>query len=48
MSVNGMSEEQFLAWLQASCDASGVPLKVSDPIAIRNVAILLGAPPVQG
>jgi hypothetical protein len=30
-------------WLEESCRASGVPLKVTDPAAIARVAVLLGA-----
>lgn len=37
-----MADAEFLAWLQASCDASGVPLKVTDPLTIQRVAVLLG------
>lgn len=29
-------------WVAASCEASGVPLRVQDPIAIRKIAVLLG------
>lgn len=34
-------DEAFLAWLRKSCEASGVPLKVTDPLTIRKVATLL-------
>lgn len=34
-------DEEFLAWLRASCEASGVPLKVQDPTVIRRVAAIL-------
>jgi hypothetical protein len=30
-------------WLEESCRASGVPLKVDDPATIAKVAVLLGA-----
>lgn len=30
------------AWLEASCAAQGVPVVVSDPGVIANVAVLLG------
>jgi hypothetical protein len=30
-------------WLEESCRASGVPLKVTDPATIARVAVLLGA-----
>lgn len=29
-------------WTEESCRASGVPLHVQDPIALRKIAILLG------
>lgn len=30
-----------LAWLTASCAAQGVPVKIADAGALRNVAVLL-------
>jgi hypothetical protein len=35
------TDEAFLEWLRKSCEASGVPLKVTDPATIRKVATLL-------
>jgi hypothetical protein len=31
------------AWVQASCAAQGVPIKVTDPTILRRVGVLLGA-----
>ncbi|WP_457062220.1 hypothetical protein [Mycobacteroides abscessus] len=34
---------EFTAWLQASCERQGVPLTITDPATITQVATLLGA-----
>ena len=31
------------AWLPETCERSGVPLRVSDPVALRQIGVLLGA-----
>lgn len=33
---------EFTAWLHASCERQGVPLTISDPTVITQVAALLG------
>ena len=33
------------AWLAVSCARSGVPVKVTDPSALRTIGVLLGADP---
>lgn len=37
-------DEEFLAWLTASCQSQNVPLTVNDPAVIAHVVALLGAP----
>lgn len=31
------------AWVQATCQAQGVPEKVTDLVALREIGVLLGA-----
>ena len=31
------------AWVESTCAAQGVPVKVADPVALREVGVLLGA-----
>jgi hypothetical protein len=31
------------AWVAASCEAQGLPVRVTDPEAVRTVCVLLGA-----
>lgn len=33
---------EFAAWLRASCERQGVPLTITDPTVITQVATLLG------
>jgi hypothetical protein len=35
--------ELIAAWVQASCQAQGVPEKVTDVGALREIGVLLGA-----
>ena len=35
-------KEALVAWVRASCEAQGVPEKVSDPVALRRIGDLLG------
>lgn len=35
---------EFTAWLTASCERQGVPVTISDPSVIEQVAALLGRP----
>lgn len=37
----GLSAEEFAAWVAASCQRSGVAVKVTDPASVRRVAVLL-------
>lgn len=37
----GLSEADITAWVEASCAAQGVPVKVTDPDAVRRVGVLL-------
>lgn len=39
---------QMQAWLEESCRASGVPLKVTDPETLAKVAVLLSVPTSKG
>lgn len=42
MGVNVPDDEACRHWLIRSCEAQGVPLKITDPATIRAVVILLG------
>ena len=35
--------EAVIAWVHRTCRAQGVPEKVSDPLVLREVGVLLGA-----
>jgi len=35
--------EEVKQWVEASCAAQGVPVKVSDAMVVRRVGMLLGA-----
>jgi len=37
----GISREELVAWVHASCTAQGLPLAVSDPAVLTQVATLL-------
>lgn len=36
--------EEVEEWTRRSCEAQGVPVKVTDPVVLRKVAVLLGLP----
>lgn len=36
------TREEVIAWVEHSCAAQGVPLKISDPLVVERVAALLG------
>lgn len=38
-----IDHEEVVAWLEASCKAQGVPVKVTDPIVLARVAVLFNA-----
>lgn len=38
---------EFTAWLTASCQSQGVPVIISDPSVIEQVAVLLGQPDIR-
>ncbi len=40
--VGGLSASEVAAWVAASCEAQGVPVKVTDVGIVRNVCVLLG------
>jgi hypothetical protein len=40
-----LDEAALAAWVEASCAAQGVPVKVTDPTVVRRVGVLLGAEP---
>ena len=40
-----LSEDEFADWLQRSCEASGVGVKVSDDGAVQRVGLLLRGEP---
>lgn len=41
--LSGLPLDRIAAMVQASCEAQGVPVKVSHPTVVRRVAVLLGA-----
>jgi hypothetical protein len=43
MGLSHLSAEQVAAWVAASCAAQGLPVRVSDPVVVRQVGALLGA-----
>lgn len=45
MGLSHLSAEQIAAWVIASCRAQGLPVRVSDPLVVRQVGVLLGAAP---
>lgn len=42
--VNPEWEREVREWTERTCAEQGVPVKVTDPVVLRSVAILLGAP----
>jgi hypothetical protein len=45
MSLSHFTEAEIAAWVASSCQAQGVPVKVTDPAIIRQVGVLLGSAP---
>jgi hypothetical protein len=43
MGLSGRPLAEVAAWVQASCQAQGVPVHVTDTAVLRDVAALLGA-----
>lgn len=43
MGLSGIPPDELAAWVEASCAAQGVPVKVTDPTVRRRVGVLLGA-----
>jgi hypothetical protein len=37
-----LSREEVRAWVEKTCDAQGVPVKVTDPEVVSRAAVLLG------
>ena len=46
-SARPYGHQEFLAWLNASCQSQNVPLTINDPAVIAHVVALLGAPSPQ-
>lgn len=46
--MGGLSGEAVAAWVEASCADQGVPVKVTDPAALRRVSVLLGGRAATG
>lgn len=44
VSVRPYGQEEFVAWLTASCQSQNVPLTINDPVVLAHVVALLGAP----
>lgn len=45
MGLSQFSAEEVAAFVRASCAAQGVQVKVTDPLVVRRVGVLLGGPP---
>lgn len=45
MGLSHLSAEALAEFVRASCVASGVPVKVTDPLVVRRVGVLLGGAP---
>lgn len=43
--MEGVSEQEFAAWVAASCERSGVPVFVTDPAALVRLGRLVGGRP---
>ncbi len=39
----GLSDDDIAAWVADSCAAQGVPVKITDPEAVRRVGVLMRA-----
>lgn len=37
-----IDRDALIAWVRASCEAQGVPEKITDPTTLREVGALLG------
>ena len=37
----GVDRDEVARWLAASCEAQGVPVRIVDPLIVRNVVTLL-------
>ena len=44
MGLSDLSPEDLVAWVRASCQAQGVRERVTDPLVLRQVCVLLGSP----
>ena len=40
-----IDRQKLAAWVEASCAAQGVPVRVTDPGVIARIGVLLGAAP---
>lgn len=40
-----IDRQKLTAWVEASCAAQGVPVRVTDPGVIARIGVLLGAAP---
>lgn len=41
--MSGIDPEVLKAWVRSSCEAQGVPEKVTDPAVLHQIGWLLGA-----
>lgn len=40
--MGGLSGDELAAWVVASCERQGVPVKVTDAVVVSRVVVLLG------
>lgn len=45
--VAGVDRSRFDAWLAASCERQGVPVKIADPGVAHQITVLFGKPQRQ-
>ena len=41
--MSAVDAEELAAWVRASCEAQGVPEKITDPAVLARIGALLGA-----
>jgi hypothetical protein len=42
MGLSHVPPDELAAWVAASCAEQGIPVRISDPLVVRQVAVLMG------